>query len=87
MADCWVSVYPNAGLPNAFGQYDELPPETGELLWMHTHDEGQRMGRSGANWNSPSSGNGHAHASSYPAAGDADAWPEHQSRNEGGFGS
>ena len=51
------------------------------------HDEGQRMGRSGANWNSPSSGNGHAHASSYPAAGDADAWPEHQSRNEGGFGS
>ncbi len=21
--DCWVSAYPNAGLPNAFGEYDE----------------------------------------------------------------
>jgi 5-methyltetrahydrofolate--homocysteine methyltransferase len=31
-ADCWVSAYPNAGLPNAFGEYDELPPETGALL-------------------------------------------------------
>ncbi len=31
-ADCWVTCYPNAGLPNAFGQYDELPEETGELL-------------------------------------------------------
>ncbi len=31
-AECWVSSYPNAGLPNAFGQYDELPDETGELL-------------------------------------------------------
>jgi len=32
MAECYVSVYPNAGLPNAFGQYDELPDETGRLL-------------------------------------------------------
>jgi 5-methyltetrahydrofolate--homocysteine methyltransferase len=32
MAECYVSVYPNAGLPNAFGQYDELPAETGKLL-------------------------------------------------------
>ena len=32
LADCWVSVYPNAGLPNAFGQYDELPEETATLL-------------------------------------------------------
>ena len=32
IAGCWVSSYPNAGLPNAFGQYDELPAETGELL-------------------------------------------------------
>jgi len=32
MAECYVSVYPNAGLPNAFGQYDELPAETGHLL-------------------------------------------------------
>jgi 5-methyltetrahydrofolate--homocysteine methyltransferase len=32
LAQGWVSVYPNAGLPNAFGQYDELPPETASLL-------------------------------------------------------
>ena len=32
VADCYVSCYPNAGLPNAFGQYDELPDETGALL-------------------------------------------------------
>jgi len=32
LASCWVSVYPNAGLPNAFGQYDELPEETATLL-------------------------------------------------------
>ena len=31
-AECWVSAYPNAGLPNAFGQYDELPPETAALV-------------------------------------------------------
>jgi 5-methyltetrahydrofolate--homocysteine methyltransferase len=32
IADCWVSVYPNAGLPNAFGEYDEQPAETSRLL-------------------------------------------------------
>ncbi|HUF49043.1 MAG TPA: methionine synthase [Vicinamibacterales bacterium] len=32
LATSWVSVYPNAGLPNAFGEYDELPEETGQLL-------------------------------------------------------
>ncbi|HXG90149.1 MAG TPA: methionine synthase [Vicinamibacterales bacterium] len=32
IATCYVSCYPNAGLPNAFGQYDELPEETGRLL-------------------------------------------------------
>jgi 5-methyltetrahydrofolate--homocysteine methyltransferase len=32
LAGCWVSVYPNAGLPNAFGEYDELPDETAALL-------------------------------------------------------
>ncbi len=32
MAECYVSSYPNAGLPNAFGQYDELPDETARLL-------------------------------------------------------
>ncbi|NTV53526.1 MAG: hypothetical protein HGA76_11025, partial [Candidatus Firestonebacteria bacterium] len=28
----YVSCYPNAGLPNAFGQYDETPSETAALL-------------------------------------------------------
>ena len=28
----WISCYPNAGLPNAFGEYDELPDETAGLL-------------------------------------------------------
>ena len=32
VADCYVSCYPNAGLPNPFGEYDELPDETGGLL-------------------------------------------------------
>jgi 5-methyltetrahydrofolate--homocysteine methyltransferase len=32
IAECYVSSYPNAGLPNAFGQYDELPDETAGLL-------------------------------------------------------
>ena len=32
IAECYVSSYPNAGLPNAFGQYDEQPEETGRLL-------------------------------------------------------
>ncbi|MGL4525059.1 MAG: homocysteine S-methyltransferase family protein, partial [Spirochaetia bacterium] len=28
----YVSIYPNAGLPNGFGEYDELPETTAELL-------------------------------------------------------
>ena len=32
LADTWVSCYPNAGLPNAFGEYDEHPVETARLL-------------------------------------------------------
>jgi 5-methyltetrahydrofolate--homocysteine methyltransferase len=32
LAECYVLCYPNAGLPNAFGQYDQLPDETGTLL-------------------------------------------------------
>ncbi|MGZ3441694.1 MAG: homocysteine S-methyltransferase family protein, partial [Polyangia bacterium] len=32
MADCFVSCYPNAGLPNAFGEYDETPAQTAALL-------------------------------------------------------
>jgi 5-methyltetrahydrofolate--homocysteine methyltransferase len=32
VADCFVSCYPNAGLPNAFGEYDELPEHTAEIV-------------------------------------------------------
>ncbi|MBI2186365.1 MAG: methionine synthase [Acidobacteria bacterium] len=32
IAECYVTCYPNAGLPNAFGQYDELPADTARLL-------------------------------------------------------
>ena len=32
IADTAVSCYPNAGLPNAFGQYDEQPAETAALI-------------------------------------------------------
>ncbi len=32
IADCLVSAYPNAGLPNAFGEYDEEPHETAAQL-------------------------------------------------------
>ena len=32
IASCHVSSYPNAGLPNAFGEYDEAPTTTGELV-------------------------------------------------------
>ncbi len=32
IADTLVSAYPNAGLPNAFGEYDETPDETGHML-------------------------------------------------------
>src|SRR6185312_294379 len=32
VADTHVCVYPNAGLPNAFGEYDETPQETAEIL-------------------------------------------------------
>ncbi len=31
-ATCYVSAYPNAGLPNEFGAYDETPHETAHLL-------------------------------------------------------
>ena len=32
IADTLVSAYPNAGLPNAFGEYDESPDQTGHQL-------------------------------------------------------
>ncbi|MBJ7574064.1 homocysteine S-methyltransferase family protein [Luteimonas sp. MC1828] len=32
VADCLVSAHPNAGLPNAFAEYDETPEETAAML-------------------------------------------------------
>lgn len=32
LADCFTSAYPNAGLPNAFGEYDEQPHETAHII-------------------------------------------------------
>jgi len=32
IAKCFVSAYPNAGLPNAMGEYDERPEDTGHYL-------------------------------------------------------
>jgi 5-methyltetrahydrofolate--homocysteine methyltransferase len=32
IASCFVSAYPNAGLPNAMGEYDEQPEDTGHYL-------------------------------------------------------
>ncbi len=32
VADCYVTCYPNAGLPNAFGGYDETPADMAEVL-------------------------------------------------------
>lgn len=32
IANCYVSAYPNAGLPNAMGEYDEQPEDTGHYL-------------------------------------------------------
>ena len=32
IAACYTSAYPNAGLPNAFGEYDEQPEETAHII-------------------------------------------------------
>lgn len=32
IAACYVSAYPNAGLPNAMGEYDELPKQTADIV-------------------------------------------------------
>ena len=32
IAGCYTSAYPNAGLPNAFGEYDEQPSETAHII-------------------------------------------------------
>ncbi|WP_369134942.1 methionine synthase [Modestobacter sp. I12A-02662] len=38
IADTFVSCYPNAGLPNAFGEYDESPEETAAVLGEFADD-------------------------------------------------
>ena len=37
VADTYVCAYPNAGLPNAFGEYDETPEETAAILRSSPH--------------------------------------------------
>jgi 5-methyltetrahydrofolate--homocysteine methyltransferase len=37
LADTHVGVYPNAGLPNAFGEYDEAPADTAKVLGELAH--------------------------------------------------
>ena len=32
IAACYVSAYPNAGLPNAMGEYDESPEHTASVI-------------------------------------------------------
>jgi len=32
VASCYISIYPNAGLPNAFGEYDETPEQMAAVL-------------------------------------------------------
>jgi 5-methyltetrahydrofolate--homocysteine methyltransferase len=32
ISDTYICAYPNAGLPNAFGEYDETPAQTAEIL-------------------------------------------------------
>ncbi len=38
IADTFVSCYPNAGLPNAFGEYDEHPATTADLVGAMARD-------------------------------------------------
>ena len=38
VADCRISAHPNAGLPNAFGGYDETPPEMAKVLGEFARD-------------------------------------------------
>ena len=37
IADCFVSCHPNAGLPNAFGEYDESPDQMAKVLDEFAH--------------------------------------------------
>lgn len=35
---CYLSLYPNAGLPNEMGEYDELPSTTGQIIKQMAED-------------------------------------------------
>ncbi len=37
LAECFISCYPNAGLPNAFGGYDETPEDMAAVLGEFAH--------------------------------------------------
>ena len=37
LTDCYVSAYPNAGLPNEMGEYDETPEQMGEQILEWTN--------------------------------------------------
>ena len=38
IADCYISAYPNAGLPNEFGEYDETPDDMARQLGRWAED-------------------------------------------------
>ncbi len=38
IADCYISLYPNAGLPNAFGEYDETAKQMAALIKEYAND-------------------------------------------------
>jgi 5-methyltetrahydrofolate--homocysteine methyltransferase len=38
LADCFVSTHPNAGLPNAFGEYDETPEQMASVIGGFARD-------------------------------------------------
>jgi 5-methyltetrahydrofolate--homocysteine methyltransferase len=38
LAECYVSTHPNAGLPNAFGEYDETPEQMASVIGSFARD-------------------------------------------------
>jgi len=38
IAECFISLYPNAGLPNSFGEYDESPEQMTPILQKYTEE-------------------------------------------------
>lgn len=39
LAPMWISCYPNAGLPNVMGEYDETPDITASFIRVCTHHD------------------------------------------------